>query len=164
MQGSGHGQHASDRRREAERPHRDMDRRRTSQQPLPIAPPSPALVRHGSKQRKVPAALTPGGGHSTPQSAVAQANVPVGPSTPHQLHPYAAGAQRADYYGHQDDFSAQAFGRSSPMVSSVGAAPAAVTDAQATRGQVGAGQGDHAVLDAEVPKPSLWKLLTCRGC
>ncbi|OBZ75449.1 Casein kinase I 1 [Grifola frondosa] len=66
-----------DRRREAERQGRD-DRRRVSQGG-PVVPPSPALVRNGSKQRH-PAALIPGGvvpGQTTPLSAAAQINVPV---------------------------------------------------------------------------------------
>src|ERR1700730_16668509 len=85
---------APDRRRDPDRPRGPADRRRGSQQPG-VLPPSPALVRHGSKQRRGPGggALSPGGAsHGTPGSAIAVANVQIG-SSPGTLgtppHPYA---------------------------------------------------------------------------
>jgi casein kinase 1 len=147
--------------------HRDPERRRASQQG-PIIPPSPALVRHGSKQRKVPAALTPGNGtspgHLTPLSAAAQVNVPVG--TQHRgstQHPYATvgyeyGRDPADesYEGQQQ------YGRASPMVPSIGAAPPAVSNVRARGGDIGVARGYDGQEDERPPKNSLLKILTCQ--
>ena len=64
---------ADQRRRESER-REGQDRRRLSQQQPGVAPPSPALVRNPSKQRKTPNALMPGtptnmtGGITPPRS------------------------------------------------------------------------------------------------
>lgn len=89
-----------------------------------VVPPSPALVRHGSKQH--PAALTPGGhasvsvsGEATPLSAAAQMNVPVAqqqqrrasqqqPSASLQQHPYANASAGYDSFGGRgvDEYSA----------------------------------------------------------
>ncbi|KAH0827153.1 kinase-like protein [Lanmaoa asiatica] len=75
-----------DRRRDLER-QRDVEWRRTSQGNPQVIPPSPALVRHGSKQRRVPNALTPGAGQATPLSAAAQVNVPsINTPEPSELH------------------------------------------------------------------------------
>jgi casein kinase 1 len=151
MQNSGLS-NSPDRRRDAERQHRENERRRTSQQPGAIILPSPALVRHGSRQRKIPAALTPGNdSHVTPRSAAAHANVPVGTLTSpdSRLHPYAQYAHGADEYTN----------RASPMLSSMGAAPPAVSNVRAT----GMAHGDRG-QDMEQSKPSLWKILICRAC
>lgn len=169
-----------ERRRDAER-HRDSDRRRMSQQ-APIIPPSPALVRHGSKQRKIPAALTPGAGNSsgqlTPHSTAAQVNVPVG--TPqhrasmlnhHNQHPYANAVPGGYDYGRdlgEDPYLAhqQQYGRVSPMVSSVGAAPPAISNVRARAGDIGISRvgGYQQAQEDEEPKPknSLIRILTCR--
>lgn len=149
---------------ERRREHRD-DRRRS--QGGNVVPPSPALVRHGSKQRKVPTALTPGNGNTpgqvTPHSAAAQVNVPIG--TP-QLrsstqHPYASAG-----YDYTDDTyqQQQQYGRASPMVSSVGAAPPAISNIRARGGDVGVSQGGeyHQDVDDSPPKLSLIRILTCR--
>lgn len=156
-----------DRRRD----NRDSDRRRS--QGGNIVPPSPALVRHGSKQRRVPGALTPGGGGGTgqftPHSAAAQVNIPVG--TPQRVsaqHPYAnPGTGGYDYGRDGDDVygGQQQYGRASPMVSSVGAAPPAISDVRARAGDAGISQGDgynRQDIDEAPPKPSLLRILTCR--
>ncbi|KAJ7285976.1 CK1/CK1/CK1-G protein kinase [Mycena rebaudengoi] len=156
---------------ERRREHRDSERRRASQAGQ-IVPPSPALVRHGSKQRKVPNALTPGGGTSpgqlTPHSAAAQVNVPVG--TPNrgsaQQHPYANAATGGYDYGRDagDEYGGQQqYGRASPMVSSVGAAPPAISNVRARGGDVGVSRGgDFNGQDDPQPKSSLLRILTCR--
>lgn len=147
-----------DRRRD----HRDSDRRRSQGN---IIPPSPALVRHGSKQRRGPA-LTPGApGQFTPHSAVAQMNVPVGTPNTSGQHPYAnmgmGGYDVADdAYGNQ-----QQYGRASPMVSSVGAAPPAISNVRALAGDAGVSHGDGyngQNGEEETPKPSFLRILTCR--
>lgn len=130
----------------AGRENRDSQRRRSQ-----VVPPSPALVRHGSKQRKVPAALTPGGntGVTTPHSAAAQVGVPVGSGR----HPYANGYD----YPQQDDYATNQYGRASPMLS--GTAPPAVSNIRAG-GNVGVA-GDYGAQE-EQPKLTLWRILTCR--
>lgn len=151
---------ATDRRRD--------DRRRASQGGN-IVPPSPALVRHGSKQRKNPNALAPGEGGSpgqlTPLSAAAHVNVPVGNP---QLrgspqHPYA-NASGGGYDYHDENFAQQQpYGRASPMVSSVGAAPPAISNIRARAGDVGVSQGgQYQGQEDAPPKPSLLRILTCR--
>ena len=168
---------AHDRRREAAR----EDRRRASQQQGGVAPPSPAVVRTTSKQqpRQIPAALTPGGGNTpgqaTPLSAAAQVNVPIdtpGRRMSQQLapqHPYASAAY--DSYGREgavDEYSAnqqqQAYGRASPMVSSVGAAAPAVSNVRAIGGEHGVANGGdyHGHGQEERPKNTFWQILTCR--
>jgi casein kinase 1 len=135
-------------------------------------PPSPALVRHGSKQLKIPAALTPGGGNAsgpvTPMSAAAQVGVPV--NTPQrrlsQQHPYAnLAAGGYDYNrpdGNDSYVGQEAYGRTSAMVSSVGAAPPALSQVRARADDIGVVHDDP-----EDPEPhgfSIWRLLTCRRC
>lgn len=159
---------ATDRRRDQ----RD-DRRRS--QAGNVIPPSPALVRHGSKQRKVPVALTPGGGNVagqlTPHSGAAQVNIPIG--TQHRLsaqHPYANAASGGGYdYGREPEDTyriqqQQQYGRASPMVSSVGAAPPAVSNIRARGGEAGISQGEYDGREHEdpSPKPTLLRILTCR--
>ncbi|KAJ6496997.1 CK1/CK1/CK1-G protein kinase [Mycena polygramma] len=153
---------------ERRRDHRgDTERRRVSQGGQ-IVPPSPALVRHGSKQRKVPNALQPGGGNSpgqlTPHSTAAQVNVPVGARA--AQHPYANASSGGFDYGRDpvDDYGGQQqYGRASPMVSSVGAAPPAISNVRARGGDVGVSRGgDFNGQEDEPPKPSLLRILTCR--
>ncbi|KAL0946648.1 hypothetical protein HGRIS_012842 [Hohenbuehelia grisea] len=134
---------------------REQDRRRISQGGG-VVPPSPALVRHGSKQRKVPAALTPGGtGQVTPHSTAAQVNVPVSGA-------YDYGREGADenYTGVP---GGQPYGRASPMVSSVGAAPPAISNVRARAGDVGVSHGgDYNGQEDVQPKNGLFRILTCR--
>lgn len=155
--------------------------RASQQQPGAGLPsPSPALVRQGSKQRKVPTALTPGngniGGGTTPNSAAAHMGVPA-PSPgrrlsaqPVQQHPYAnstgAVLSPSDYRGAGgDDFYAGVHGRTSPMVSSVGAAtPPALSNVRARGGEIGVANAEYDAQQngGEHPKPSIWRILTCR--
>nr|GAT53286.1 casein kinase 1 [Mycena chlorophos] len=117
------------------RENRDSDRRRASQTGN-IVPPSPALVRHGSKQRKV--------------------NVPVGSRG---AHPYANAT--ADYP--QDDYGGQQqYGRASPMVSSVGAAPPAISNVRARGGDVGVSRDGQYQQEEDHQPGGLLKILTCR--
>ncbi|KAI0928712.1 bifunctional choline kinase/ethanolamine kinase cki1 [Taiwanofungus camphoratus] len=167
-----------DRRRDIERQARE-DRRRASQVGgSGVVPPSPALVRHGSKQRPMPGATTPTGantpGQVTPLSAAAQIDISVGGTMQRRMsqqqngqHPYATMSH--DPYARDqtmDEYSAsqQPYGRASPMVSSVGAAPPALSNVRAQGGEAGvANDGDHhGQLEAEPPKSAFWKILTCR--
>ena len=143
------------------------DRRRASQAGNPVVPPSPALVRAGSKTRH-PANLGPGiaGAPGQPMSAEAQMGVPITQrrmSQQNPAHPYAIAGY--DTYG-RDEYSAtqQPYGRASPMVSSVGAAPPALSNVRAMGGEVGSANGGdyHGQQEAEPPKSTFWKILTCR--
>ncbi|KAF8911969.1 CK1/CK1/CK1-G protein kinase [Gymnopilus junonius] len=144
------------------------DRRRSQAQPGNVVPPSPALVRHGSKQRKVPAALTPG--QLTPHSAQAQVHIPIGSNQRGSTqHPYAAAGVGAgfEYAQQHEQFKTQqqqGYGRTSPMVSSLGAAPVAISNVRARGGEVGVShdyQGQQQEEDPQ-PKPSFFRILTCR--
>lgn len=112
-------------------------------------------------------------GQVTPLSAAANVDVPIGtpnrrtsqPPTPQ--HPYASAGY--DSYGRDqgmDEYSAtqQAYGRASPMVSSVGAAPPAVSNVRAVGGERGVANGGdfHGQAGEEQPKNTLWQILTCR--
>lgn len=160
-----------DRRRDLER-QRDAEWRRTSQGNPQVIPPSPALVRHGSKQRRV--ALLPGTGgtatgQATPLSAAAQVNVPI--TTPQNRasysgaqHPYANATPGVDY-GNDEAYSNQPYGRASPMMSTVGAAPPAISNVRARGNEAGVSQGDEyhdQNGDAQEPKSSFWRIFTCR--
>jgi len=140
----------------------ESDRRRSQAN---VLPPSQALVRNGSKQRRgPPGALSPGGGQYTPHSAAAQVNVPVGTPNPSATHPYATpGAGGYDYT--QDGYNGPQYGRASPMVSSVGAAPPALSAVRAQAGDVGASHGagydGHGVDDHRKPSTFL-RIITCR--
>ena len=131
-----------------------------------MVPPSPALVRNGSKQRKIPAVLTPG--QLTPHPA--QAHIPIGANhRTNGQHPYAIAGIGAGYeYPQQNEQyktqQQQAYGRVSPMVSSVGAAPVAISNIRAMGGETGVSQdfnGQELVGDEPV-KPSFLRILTCR--
>jgi len=148
--------------RKEDRQHRDSERRRVSQAgPGGVIPPSPALVRRGSKQRKIPTALTPGNGNTpgqvTPMSAAAQVNVPVTTPMPSRSgqgggHPYANAPGTYEY----ESYRGPQYGRASPMVPSVGAAPPVVSQIRTRGGDDFHGQG------GEAPQSSFWKILTCR--
>ncbi|KAF8485597.1 kinase-like protein [Gautieria morchelliformis] len=155
---------------------------RVSQQPpgAGLTSPSPALVRQGSKQRKVPNALTPGAGIGTPNSAAAHMGVPAPTAAARRLsaqqgHPYAnstAAVLSPSDYGHargvtaEESYSAiaPAYGRSSPMVSSVGAAtPPALSNVRARGGEIGVATGEYdAQQEGDAPRSSIWRILTCR--
>ncbi|KAF8892488.1 kinase-like protein [Infundibulicybe gibba] len=162
MQNSALAQNPQERRR-------DSDRRRS--QAGNIVPPSPALVRHGSKQRKIPNSLVPGGGNApgqlTPYSAAAQVNVPVGtPQRGSPQHPYATAPSSGYDYGREpgDDPlpTQQQYGRTSPMVSTVGAAPPAISDIRARGGEAGISQGGEYQNEETKPKSTLIRILTCQ--
>jgi len=149
-----------DRRRE----HRDSDRRRSQAN---VMPPSPAIVRNGSKQRRNPGALAPGAtspGQYTPHSTTAQVNIPVGTPNTSTQHPYANAGTAGQDHG-QDAYGGPQYGRASPMVPTVGAAPPALSAVRARAGDTGVSHGDgfegRRGEDTR-PKPSLFKLLTCR--
>lgn len=175
IQNAGMAPAPQDRRRDMER-RRDADWRRASQTGG-VNPPSPVLVRHGSK-RRVPNALTPGagnapGGTATPLSAAAQINVPI--STPQnrssnvgaQQHPYA-NVVTGDYGwdAGEEPYGSQAYGRASPMVSTVGAAPPAISAVRAHGNEAGVSRGEDYRQqqddDPPQPKSSIWRILTCR--
>lgn len=160
-----------DRRRDAER-HRDTEWRRASQGG--VAPPSPALVRHGSKRRGPAGTPTATPGQGTPLSAAAHVNVPI--STPQNRashisaaqHPYANATSGVDYpqEPNEDSYIAQAYGRGSPMISTV--APPAISNVRAQGNEVGASQGveEYREQDGDIaqPKSTFWQILTCRCC
>ena len=129
-----------------------------------MVPPSPALVRNGSKQRKIPAVLSPG--QLTPHPA--QAHIPIGANhRGNGQHPYAVAGIGAGYeYAQQHEqykTQQQAYGRASPMVSSVGAAPVAVSNIRAMGGETGISQDYNGQdLGDEPTKPSFLRILTCR--
>ncbi|KIJ69257.1 hypothetical protein HYDPIDRAFT_81167 [Hydnomerulius pinastri MD-312] len=173
VQNTAVAQAPQDRRRDMER-QRDAEWRRASQSSPQVIPPSPALVRHGSKQRKIPNVLTPGSanmpGQATPLSAAAHVNVPI--STPQNRgsysgtpqHPYASVTPGMDY-GNDEAYSNQQYGRASPMVSTVGAAPPAISNVRARGNEVGISHGEQyhdQDGDAQQSKSSFWKIITCR--
>jgi len=147
------------------------ERRRSQGGPGAPVPPSPALVRHGSKQLKVPAALTPGGGNSsgqvTPMSAAAQVGVPVNSpqSRLSQQHPYAnlaAGGYDYSRPDGEDSYVGQeAYGRTSAIVPSVAAAPPALSQVRAQGDDIGV---TNDTFEPEQRGFSIWKFLTCRQC
>ena len=184
MGGSTSGQ-PQDRRRDEQRGRReDENRRRISAQPgQPGAgpmQPSPALVRHGSKSRNIPAALIPGVvGTSTPNSAAAQVGVPVGTrrasaqqARGQEGHPYAnalgeygtGDEEPADPYA-TGPTSGAGYGRAPAMTS---AAPPELSNVRARGGEVGVANGgegydgQQALYEPEPPKRSLLvRILTC---
>lgn len=125
--------------------------------PAPV-PPSPALVRHGSKKGQSPAPLLmPNNSQSvpgqlTPLSGVAQINVSITPNRPT--------AQQNGYdFGEESYVGNQTYDRASPMVSTIQNAPAPLTANRPTDLQNG---GISEQEENEPPKFSLWKILTCK--
>ncbi|KAH8116842.1 kinase-like protein [Phellopilus nigrolimitatus] len=176
---SSSAQGTPDRRRDDRGRRDDEQRRRASaQQPTAsnVVPPSPALVRHGSKTRKLPAALVPG--NATPNSAAAQQHAGAGG------HPYAsAPALGGGEYGTgappvapavpaavsdlDDSYTGVGggggYGRSPAMVSP---APPALSNVRAHGGEVGvangAGYDGQRAYEQEPPRPPLIiRILTC---
>ena len=120
-------------------------------------PPSPALVRHGSKKGQSPGNLLlpdnsqEGPGQLTPLSGVAQINVSITPNRPGQQNGYDFGEE--SYVGNQT------YDRASPMVSTIQNPPAPLT----ANHQNGLQNGGISEQDEnEPPKFSLWKILTCK--
>jgi casein kinase 1 len=114
------------------------------------------MVRHGSKQRRVPAALTPGGGGpGSPRTDIAQVHVPISGQRISAHHPYAnVGAAEDDTLTHPP------YGRASPMMPSA-AVPPAISNIKAAGISQGTDYHGHDDIDMS-PKPSLWRILTCR--
>lgn len=119
-----------------------------------MVPPSPALVRNGSKQRKMPSPLTP----------APQTYTPITVNRANGQHPYAvAGIGGYDYPQQNEQYKPQhAYDRMSPMVPSVGVAPVAVSNVRAMGGETGVSQdyNDQDLGDAP-NKPSFFRML-CR--
>jgi len=151
-------QNHADRRKERD------DKRKSQRQPVMVSP-SPALVRHGSKQgTRVPAALTPG--QLTPHSAQAQIHIPIGSNQrSSNTHPYAAAGLGAGYeYARQQDHYKgqvqQPYGRQSPMVASFAATPAVVNNVRPGNA-ANIGQ-DYQQQEDPRSKPAILRILTCR--
>ncbi|KAF8643890.1 hypothetical protein AX16_008906 [Volvariella volvacea WC 439] len=126
-----------------------------------IIPPSPALVRHGSK-RKAPGVIVPtasGSALNPPQSAVAQVSVPLGSSQPRTpQHPYANATGPGYDVGDDTYATQQQYGRASPMVSSMAPPQPGIN----TRPQPGVLHGPEHDPEDVPPKSSLFRILTCR--
>lgn len=78
-------------------------------------------------------------------------------------HPYANATPGMDY-GNDEAYSNLPYGRASPMVSTL-AAPPAISNVRARGNEVGVSQGDEyhdQNGDAQEPKSSFWRLITCR--
>ena len=145
---------------------RDRDERRRSG----MVPPSPALVRHGSRHgAKLPPALIPG--QLTPHSTQAQLNISIGNNQRSAgiTHPYAAVGTGVghEYSQHHEQFKhsplmqqqPQPYGRQSPMVHNFAGQPQAIRSVR-VENPGGIGQ-DYQQADPP-PKPSLLRVLTCR--
>lgn len=121
-------------------------------------PPSPALVRHGSKKGQSPAPLLmPNSdqgapGQLTPLSGVAQINVSITPNRP-------KGQQNGYDFGDESYVGNQTYDRASPMVSTIQNAPAPLTANRPAGLQNG---GISEQEENAPPKFSLWKILTCK--
>jgi casein kinase 1 len=81
-------------------------------------------------------------------------------------HPYASAIPGGFDYGREtgDEYSAQQqqYGHTSPMVSTVGAAPPAVSNVRARAGDVGVSQGGEYRQDEELhSNPNLFSCLPC---
>jgi len=121
-------------------------------------PPSPALVRHGSKKGQSPGISLPpnnnqgGPGQLTPVSGVAQVNVSITPiRQPTQQNGYDFGDE--SYIGNQT------YDRASPMVSTIQNTPGPLT-ANHPGGLQNGGISEQD--ETEPPKFSIWKILTCK--
>lgn len=120
-------------------------------------PPSPALVRHGSKKGHSPSTpLAPnnsqiGPGQLTPLSGVAQINVSITPNRP-------PGQQNSYDFGDESYIANQTYDRASPMVSTIQNPPAPLSANRPGNLQNGISEQD----ENEPPKFSLWRILTCR--
>lgn len=133
---------------------RDPMQGRGSQQPVP--PPSPALVRNSSKR----------GAPGAPNSAQAQVGVPAprrGSTQPQTQHPYATAGDyahlRAGTGNNAADSFGPGYGRTSPMLSSVGAATPVLSNVRAQGGHTGVGQE----YDQQHEEPQGgFKFLCCR--
>jgi casein kinase 1 len=119
-------------------------------------PPSPALVRNGSKRGQSPGPLLmpsntqDAPGQLTPLSGVAQINVSI---TPNRAKPSGYDPREGSYVGHQT------YDRASPMVSTIQNVPAPLNANRPDDLQNGRIPEQE---ENEPPKFSLWKILTCK--
>ena len=121
-------------------------------------PPSPALVRHGSKKGQPPG--TPlmqnnsqiGPGQLTPLSGIAQVNVSIAPNR-------APGQQNSYDIGDESYIGNQTYDRASPMVSTIQNPPTPLV-ANRPGGLQNGGISEQD--ENEPPKFSLWRILTCK--
>ena len=104
------------------------------------------------------------GAPGQPMSAEAQIGVPITQRRMSQQHSASHPYANAGYDNYEYSANQQQYGRASPMVSSVGAAPPALSNVRAMGGEVGVANGGdyHGQQEAEPPKSTLWKILTCR--
>lgn len=121
-------------------------------------PPSPALVRHGSKKGQSPGTLLMpnnsqiGPGQLTPLSGVAQVNISITQNRP-------PGQQNGYDFGEESYIGDRTYDRASPMVSTIQNIPAPLS---ANR-PIGLQNGGISEQDEnEPPKLSLWRILTCK--
>ena len=127
----------------------------TTQRPDVPVPPSPALVRHGSKKDKSPVPLlVPNDHHAvpgtlTPLSGVAQVNVSISPSQP-ATQQNGHGFKGDSYVGNQT------YDRASPMAHN-GPQQLSANRPSDSRNAPISEQEEN-----EAPKFSLWKILTCK--
>ena len=126
-------------------------------QNVPV-PPSPALVRHGSKKGQSPGTLLMpsnnqnGPGQLTPLSGVAQVNVSITPNRP-------PGQQNSYEFGEESYIGNQTYEHASPMVSTIQNPPAPLS-ANRPGGLQNGGISEQD--ENEPPKFSLWRVLTCK--
>ena len=129
---------------------------RRPDQSIPV-PPSPALVRHGSKKGQSPGTLLmpnnnqTSPGQLTPLSGVAQVNVSITPNRP-------PGQQNSYDFGDESYVANQTYDRASPMVSTIQNPPAPLSANIPGNLQNGISEQD----ENEPPKFSLWRILTCK--
>ena len=121
---------------------REEKRRSQAQGPSNVVPPSPALVRNGSKQRKIPAVLTPG--QLTPHPG--QVHISIGNRRTNGQHPYAFGG-----YEYEQDEQCKPYSHASPM-------PPPVVSNVCPMGEAAEDYNDG----GEPTKPSFFRILTCR--
>jgi len=121
-------------------------------------PPSPALVRHGSKKGQSPVPLLVpnnihnGSGQLTPLSGVAQVNISITPNRP-------PGQQSSYDIGEESYIANQTYDRASPMVSTIQNPPALLSANRPSGFQNG---GISEQDEGDPPKFSLWRILTCK--
>lgn len=145
---------------------KDRGVKRRSQVQQGMVPPSPALVRHGSKHGvRLP-------GQLTPHSAQAQVNISIGNNQRAAgiTHPYAAAGIGVghEYSQHHEQFKnpalvqqqPQPYGRQSPMVPSFAGQIPAMHSVRVAENMGGIGQ-DYQLTDPP-PRSTFFRILTCR--
>ncbi|KAF9052925.1 CK1/CK1/CK1-G protein kinase [Panaeolus papilionaceus] len=113
--------------------------------------------RSQAPQQQLPSNMAP----ATP-ALQAPVHIPIGSNRANPQHPYATAGIGAGYeyaQQHEQFKTQQPYGRTSPMVSSVGAIPPALSNVRATGG---VGQDYQQQQEEPQPKSFLIRLLTCR--